>query len=108
MRRVFLPIVLFSFFIFPVFTFAFVPIPLGGKVTITKPCDEGLLITLKTSKGVSGPYMWLWGNLPYRSRIIPHIDQNILGMAKTVPIPCTISGYPYSGGVPIIFHGSGL
>lgn len=108
MKRFFIMTILFGLLVFPGFTLAFVPIPLGGKVITTKPCDEGLLLTLKTSKGITGPFMWIWGNLPYLSRNIPHINQNILGMAKSVPVPCTISGFPYAGGLPIIYHGSSL
>jgi hypothetical protein len=90
----------------PLAAYAFTTLPFGGKVIFTEVCDEGLLLTLKTSRGV-GHYMWFTGNLPYLSKRVPHLSQNILGIAEIEPIPCTVSGVPYDGGFPILFHGSG-
>ena len=107
MKRLFLSLLLIvPIFSLPISSFAALPIPVGGKVVLTKPCDEGLLLTVKTPRGITVPYMWFWGNLPYLSRNAPHVGQNILGMTRTAVIPCTVSGVPYSGGLPIIYHGS--
>lgn len=105
MKKVFFGLLILGL-ILPIVSYAVVDRNFGGRVMTTKPCDEGLLITLRTPLGTDVPYMWIWGNLPYLSRIAPYPSQNVLGIAKSAAVPCTISGVPYAGGVPIIFHGS--
>jgi hypothetical protein len=89
-------------------TRAAVPLPFGGLVTAVTPCDEGLLTYVLTPLTGVIPLMWLWGELPFLMYIPPHPGQELLGWTATVPIPCTISGIPYNGGLPILMHGSSI
>jgi hypothetical protein len=95
----------FAFFLIPISIYAAVSIPFGGKVIFQKPCDLGMALTVQTAKGPMN-YFWFYGNLPYLSRMVPRINQNMVGMAKPVPVPCTISGVTYSKGLPILYHGA--
>lgn len=107
MRKYILILFLLTFISMPIVAaHAAVPIPFGGLVTMMQPCDEGLLVYVLTPITGVIPFMWLWGELPFLMYIPPHIGQELLGYAATVPAVCTISGVPYGAGLPIIMHGS--
>ncbi len=81
--------------------------PFGGMVTAMRTCNSGLLLTVVEPFGVN-EYMWFWGNLPYLMYIIPHIGQNMLGMAAYGTVPCVIGTVTIGSGMPIIYHGSSI
>lgn len=103
------------FFVLLVLIIVFAPIilnaqtlPFGGQVTYTQPCNTGLLLyVLQPLKGVQ-TYMWFTGNLPYLMRTVPHIGQNLLGMASPGPVPCVLGTIPMGSGFPIIYHGGSI
>jgi hypothetical protein len=101
----------FVFVSTPSFSYAFsvVPdiLPFGGKVTVVYPCNTGLLVYIKSIKGII-PLMWLWGELPFLSHVPPHPGQYILGRAFPTPVPCILGIIPIGVGFPIIYHGSSL
>ncbi len=84
---------------------AIVPLPFGGVIALMTVCDEGLL--LKVGAPVPGVYMLTHVSvrLNFSRTIVMHPGQFILGLAETIPIPCTIYGETYSRGLPIIMAG---
>lgn len=87
--------------------FANAQVPFGGLVTAVQPCNQGLLVYLKTATGPMA-YMWHWGQLPYLSYIPPHPGQYLLGVAIPITEVCMLGYIPSGVGFPIKFHGSSL
>ncbi|MFA6404639.1 MAG: hypothetical protein WCW03_01405 [Candidatus Paceibacterota bacterium] len=82
--------------------------PFGGAVTMTQPCNNGLLLTVQVPFRGPQQFMWNWGQLPYLMRVVPHPRQYLLGMALSVPVPCTLGTVVKGAGMPILYHGSSL
>lgn len=82
--------------------------PFGGRVTLTQPCNNGLLLTVQVPFRGPQQFMWNWGQLPYLMRVVPHPGQLLLGMALSVPVPCTLGTVVKGAGMPILYHGSSL
>lgn len=84
---------------------AIVPLPFGGAIALMTLCDEGIL--LKVGPPVPGVYMLTHVSVRLTPSIAigAHPGQYILGLAETIPIPCTIDGETYSYGLPIIMAG---
>lgn len=82
--------------------------PFGGTVTATLPCDSGLLLYLLVPLQGVETFMWSAGELPYMMHVVPHIGQELLGMAFPVEEPCVVGMLTVGSGFPIIYHGSSL
>lgn len=110
MKRSFIvSLIAISLFSFPFHAHAFLGLkPFGGRIILTIPCDEGLLLTIQEPLSGVGQYMWYTGNLPYLMYVVPHIGQFVLGMASFAPGICTDSGVSIGSGFPILYHGSGI
>lgn len=87
----------------PIFSNA--QIPFGGNVVKEDKCDEGELLYILTPLQGVMPFMWYRGELPYLMHVIPHVGQNLLGMAGLVPGQCWKGNSLVGAGLPILFHG---
>lgn len=83
--------------------------PFGGKIVTQFPCNTGFLLYIQSSKGIV-PLMWMTGNLRYESYVVPHVGQQILGVAASAAAPCVLGVPPFAtyfgAGAPIVYHGS--
>jgi len=80
--------------------------PFGGQITVTQPCNNGLLLTVKEPFGVT-QLMWNYGELPFLMHVVPHPGQYILGMSGGIAV-CTLGPLVYGKGSIILFHGDSL
>ncbi len=83
----------------------------GGTIVFQRYClNGGILVTIATP--TPGDFFWVAGNLPFSMHVIPHVGQQLLGMATMAPtMPCIINYYPtviYGYGAIILFHGSSI
>lgn len=88
---------------------AFANMPFGGMVKSIEPCDDGLLLYVRTFKGLL-PFKWEYGQLPYMMHIPPHPGQNLLGMGMSSYImsPCFVGPEYIGQGFQILYHGSSI
>ena len=80
-------------------------VPFGGRVTMTRSCNSGLLVTVQEATAVND-YMWMSGNLKYLSYTPPHVSQYLVGQSAKSKVPCILGYVKIGSGALIIFHGS--
>jgi len=94
-------------------------IPFGGTITNVTYCPDqinsGVLVWLLIiDEPMLGPqpFIWFIGELPFMMYVVPHVGQNLIGMATPTTINCTLRGSPmipsFPRGFPILFHGESL
>ncbi len=84
--------------------------PVGGFVTLIRPCNTGYLLTVVNPLGVgSGEYMWTPGTVSFLFGP-PILHTWVLGMTDAI-LPCFVGATPpilIGVGQRITFHGTSL
>ena len=108
-RYVLFSLLLISFFsVIPFFSYATTVSPFfGGQVVMQQPCNNGLLLYVKTLIGIK-PLLWTAGELPFLMHVAPHVGQYMIGMSAIATVPCTLGPVVVGAGYPIIYHGESL
>lgn len=101
-----LAVIMVATLLFPMFSNA--QLPFGGMVTLTQPCNNGLLLTVLQPLSGTQQFMWTYGNLPFNWHVIPHVGQEMLGNYLVGTIPCTLGNTTVGQGSLILFHGSSI